>query len=47
MEAKIDFCVCHGPKKLSKYHLGTVKTIFGENNNYQRVDIGEDRKFHV
>ena len=23
MEAKIDFCVCHGPPKWSKYHLDT------------------------
>ena len=31
MEAKIVFCVCHGPEKGSKYHL---ETTFSEINNY-------------
>ena len=34
MEAKIVFCVCHGPEKGSKYHLETVQTTFSEINNY-------------
>ena len=34
MEAKIVFCVCHGPEKGSKYHLKTVQTTFSEINNY-------------
>ena len=37
MEAKIVFCVCHGPKNWSKYHLDTLKTTLSENNNYQRA----------
>ena len=28
MEAKIVFCICHGPEKGSKYHLETVQTTF-------------------
>ena len=36
MEAKIVFCVCHGPEKGSKYHLETVQTTFSEINNYYR-----------
>ena len=34
MEAKNDFCVCHGPQKWSKYHLDTLQTTLSENNNY-------------
>ena len=37
MEAKIVFCVCHGPEKGSKYHLETVQTTSNENNNYYMV----------
>ena len=31
MEAKIVFCVCHGPEKDSKYH---VESTFSEINNH-------------
>ena len=47
MKAKIAFWMCYGPQKLSKYHLDTIQTTFGENNNYQRGNIGKDRKFHA
>ena len=36
MEAKIVFCVCHGPEKGSKYHLEIVQTTFSEINNCYR-----------
>ena len=33
MEAKIDFCVCHGPQKWSEYHLDTLQSTLSQNNN--------------
>ena len=38
MEAKIVFCVCHGPEK---YHLETVQTTFNEINDYYREIFGK------
>ena len=40
MEAKVVFWMCYGPQKLSKYHLDTIQTTFGEKNNYWRGNIG-------
>ena len=37
MEAKIDFCICLGHGKGSKYHLKTVENIFSEKNTYYRT----------
>ena len=34
LKQKIVFCVWHGPKKWSKYHLDTIQTTLSENNNY-------------
>ena len=47
MEAKIVFCTYHGPKKGSKYHIETVKTISSENNNYYRTIFVKLNFFHA
>ena len=36
IEARLVFCTCYGPKKLSKCLLGTIQTAFSENSNYYR-----------
>ena len=46
-KAKIVFCVCHGPKKGSKYHLETVQTTFSENNGYFRAIFVKINFFHA
>ena len=40
MDANIDFCICLGHGKGSKYHLETVETIFIESNDYYRTIQG-------
>ena len=47
MEAKIVFCVCHGPEKGSKYHLETVQTTFSEINNYYGEIFVKINFFHA
>ena len=42
IEARLVFCTCYGPKKLSKCHLGTIQTTFSEDSNYYRGNIGEN-----
>ena len=34
------------PKNNKKNPLDTMQTTFSEKNNYQRVNIGENKKFH-
>ena len=47
MEAKIVFCVCHGPEKGSKYNLETVQTTFSEINNYHGEIFVKINFFHA
>ena len=47
MEAKVVFCVYHGPQKWSKYHLETVQTTFSENNDYFRAIFVKINFFHA
>ena len=42
MKEKIGFWMCYGPQKYSKYQQNKIQTSFGENNNYQRGNIGKD-----
>ena len=42
IEARLVFYGSYGPKKISKCHIGTIKTTFSEDIYYYRGNIGQN-----